>query len=224
METIKIVAETREDAGKGPARRLRQSGRIPAVLYGQGKEGISLTLSAHEISKLLAGFGARTNILELEVMEEGKESFKRNILIKEIQKHPYRETILHMDLFEVDMAEEINVMVPIETIGTPIGVTMGGILEMKRRQLEVFCLPGKIPDTLTVDISHLDVGDAVHVESIETPEGVRIPYDVNFTILTVVGITEEVEEVEEGEELEEGEEAADEAASEADSEEDGGEE
>jgi len=224
METIKIVAETREDAGKGAARQLRLAGRIPAVLYGQGKEGVSLTLDAHEISKLLAGAGARTNILELEVMEEGKESFKRNILIKEIQKHPYRDTVLHMDLFEVAMDKEINVMVPIETVGTPVGVVMGGILEMKRRQLEVFCLPGNIPDTLTIDISELDIGDVVHVESVEVPEGVRIPYDVNFTILTVVGVTEEPEEEEEGEELEEGEEAAADAAADADSEEDGGEE
>jgi large subunit ribosomal protein L25 len=224
METIKIVAETREDAGKGAARQLRQSGRIPAVLYGQGKEGISLTLDAHEIRKLLGGFGARTNILELEVTEKGKESFKRNILIKEIQRHPYKDTVLHMDLFEVAMDQEINVMVPIETVGTPAGVIMGGILEMKRRQLEVFCLPGSIPDTLTVDISHLEIGDVVHVASIEVPDGVRIPYDVNYTILTVVGATEEPEEVEEGEELEEGEEAAADAAPDADSEEDGGEE
>jgi len=224
METMKITAETREDAGKGTARKLRQSGRIPAVLYGQGKEGVSLTLDEHEISKLLGGAGARTNILELEVTEKGKESFKRNILIKEIQTHPYRDTVLHMDLFEVAMDQEINVMVPIETVGTPVGVVMGGILEMKRRQLEVFCLPGNIPDTLTIDISHLDIGDVVHVASVEVPEGVRIPYDINFTILTVVGVTEEPEEVEEDEELEEGEEAADEAATDADSQEEGGEE
>ena len=100
---------------------------------------------------------------------------------------------------------------------------MGGILEMKRRQLEVYCLPGNIPDTLTIDISHLDIGDTLHVAAVEVPEGVRIPYDVNFTILTVVGVTEEPEEVEEEEELEEGEEAA-EAAPEGDSQEDGGEE
>jgi large subunit ribosomal protein L25 len=202
MSTMKITAEAREDAGKGTARRLRQAGRIPAVLYGHGRNGLSLSLDAHEISQLLSKPGARTNILELEVME-GKTSSKRNILIKEIQEHPYRENILHMDLFEVAMDKEISVMVPIETVGTPEGVIMGGILEMKRRQLEVFCLPGNIPDTITIDISHLEVGDAVHVASIEAPEDVQIPYDMNFTILTVVGVAEEPEEEEE--ELEEGE-------------------
>ncbi|MDF1536249.1 MAG: 50S ribosomal protein L25 [bacterium] len=223
MTTIKIVAEAREDAGKGTARKLRQSGRIPAVLYGQGKEGLSLTLDAHEINKLLAGPGARTKILELEVMDEGKESFKRNILIKEIQRHPYREEVLHMDLFEVAMDQELSVMVPIETVGTPRGVKMGGILEMKRRQLEVFCLPGSIPHTLTVDISDLEIGDVVHVASIDIPEGVRIPYDTNFTILTVVGVTEEpeAEELEEGEVPEEG---AAEAASKTEPGEEAGEE
>ena len=202
MSTMKITAEAREDAGKGAARRLRQAGRIPAVLYGQGRDGLSLSLNAQEISQLLSTPGARTTILELEVME-GATSSKRNILIKEIQEHPYREDILHMDLFEVAMDKEISVMVPIETVGTPEGVIMGGILEMKRRQLEVFCLPGNIPDTITIDISHLEGGDAVHVASIEAPEGVQIPYDMNFTILTVVGVTEEPEEEEE--ELEEGE-------------------
>jgi large subunit ribosomal protein L25 len=202
MSTMKITAEAREDAGKGAARRLRQAGRIPAVLYGQGRDGLSLSLNAQEISQLLSTPGARTTILELEVME-GATSSKRNILIKEIQEHPYREDILHMDLFEVAMDKEISVMVPIETVGTPEGVTMGGILEMKRRQLEVFCLPGDIPDVITIDISHLDIGDAVHVASVEVPENVQIPYDMNFTILTVVGVTEEPEEEEE--ELEEGE-------------------
>ncbi len=223
MATIKITAEAREGAGKGTARRLRQAGLIPAVLYGQGRDGLSLSLDAQEISQLLSRPGARTNILELEVTE-GKKSSKHNILIKEIQQHPYREDILHMDLFEVAMDQEIAVMIPIETVGTPEGVIMGGILEMKRRQLEVFCLPGNIPDTIPIDISHLEIGDAVHVASIEVPEGVRLPFDVNFTILTVVGATEEPEEEEELEEEEvpEGEEA--EAAEETDTEGEAGEE
>jgi large subunit ribosomal protein L25 len=179
MSTLKITAEARESTGKGVARKLRQAGRIPAVLYGHGRQ---------------------------------------NVLIKEVQKHPFKDHILHMDLLEVSMSEVLSVMVPIEIVGTPKGVKLdGGILEMKRRELEISCLPNVIPDSITFDVSELEIGDTVHVEDLVVGEGITIPHDTNFTILTVVAaaVEPEPEEEVEGEEVEEVEGEAPEAETEA---------
>ena len=204
MSTNKITAEVRESTGKGVARKLRAAGRIPAVLYGQGHDGVSLTLDSYELNQLLATAGAKTSVLELEVKDGGKGP-RRNVLIKEVQKHPYKDIILHMDLLEIAMDEEISVMVPIEIVGTAKGVRLdGGILEMKRRELEIVCLPHIIPDTLTIDVTELEIGDNIHVEDVKVPVGVTITHDTNFTIMTLVAPAVEVEPEEEveGEEVE----------------------
>lgn len=212
MAALKITAETREGTGKGVARKLRQAGSIPAVLYGQGEEAVALALNGEEVKHVLAVAGATTSILDLE-LKSGKKSDSKTVLIKDIQMHPYKRTVLHMDLLEVAMDQEISVNVPLKLVGEAEGLKMGGIIELKRRNLEVLCLPTSIPDALPIDVSSLEIGDVVHVESIETPEGVKIPHDVNFTILTMVGPT--VEEKPEEEEEIEGEEA--EAAAEEES-------
>jgi large subunit ribosomal protein L25 len=217
MSTLKITAEARESTGKGVARKLRQAGRIPAVLYGQGHEGVSLSLDSYELNQLLATTGARTSVLELEV-KGAERSGRQNVLIKEVQKHPFKDHILHMDLLEVSMSEVLSVMVPIEIVGTPKGVKLdGGILEMKRRELEISCLPNVIPDSITFDVSELEIGDTVHVEDLVVGEGITIPHDTNFTILTVVAaaVEPEPEEEVEGEEVEEVEGEAPEAETEA---------
>jgi large subunit ribosomal protein L25 len=206
MSTMKITAEARESTGKGVARKMRQAGKIPAVLYGQGHDGVSLSLDSYELNQLLSTAGARTSVLELEVMG-GERSGRQNVLIKEVQKHPFKDIILHMDLLEVAMDEVISVMVPIETLGTAKGVKLeGGILEIKRRELEIVCLPHLIPDSITVDISDLEIGDTIHVEDLTVTAGITIPHDTNFTLMTLVAPAVEVEPEEEeveGEEVEE---------------------
>ncbi len=218
MSTLKITAEEREHTGKGVARKMRQAGRIPAVLYGQGHDGVSLSLDSYELNQLLSTTGARTSVLELEV-KGSERSGSQNVLIKEVQKHPYKDLILHMDLLEIAMDEVISVMVPIEIVGTAKGVKLdGGILEMKRRELEIVCLPNIIPDSITFDVSELEIGDTIHVEELTVADGITIPHDTNFTILTVVAAAvepEPEEEVEEGEEVEEVEGEAPEKESEA---------
>ena len=204
MSTMKITAEVRESSGKGVARKLRQAGKIPAILYGQGHEGVSLSLDSYELNQLLATTGARTSVLELEVTGGGR-SGRQNVLIKEVQKHPFKDHILHMDLLEIAMDELISVMVPIEIVGTAKGVRLDdGILEMKRRELEIECLPHIIPDSITVDVTELEIGDNVHVEDVWVPAGITISHDTNFTILTVVAaaVEPEPEEEVEGEEVE----------------------
>lgn len=206
MAELRLSAEARSDTGKGAGRKMRRAGKIPAVLYGKGQEGIPLTLESMDVSRLLATHGATTSVLKLEFKDGGK-NLKKNILIKEIQKHPFREEVVHMDLFEVALDQEISVMVPVEVTGESQGVKAGGILEMKRRELEIVSLPDRIPDSIVIDITDLQVGDVVHVGDITPPDGVRIPFEANFTILSVVAPAAEPEEVEEeaveGEEVEE---------------------
>ena len=223
MTALKLSAETRSDAGKGIGRKLRRAGKIPAVLYGKGQGGVSLTLDTQDVSHLLASHGATTSILELEIQDGGKSS-KRNILIKEIQKHPFREEVLHLDLLEVAMDQKVSVMVPIEVIGESAGVKMGGILEMKRRDLEIVCYPDRIPDSIVIDISALEIGDVVHVEGIMPPDDVQIPFDANFTILSVVAPAAEPEPVEVEEEEAAEEEAVEKEAAPEREEEEAGEE
>lgn len=185
MATQRLTAEARTGTGKGAAKRMRKAGRIPAILYGKGQDAVSISLGGRDIFHLLSTPGATTNVLELEIDEGGKNQ-KKNVLIRKIQKHPFREEVLHLDLLEVAMDQELSVMVPIEVIGESKGVKEGGILELKRRELEVVCLPGKIPHTIAIDITHLGVGDSVHVEDIAPPEGVQIPFESNYAILSVV--------------------------------------
>ena len=223
MATLRLSAETRSDTGKGAAKKMRRAGRIPAILYGRGQEGVSLSLGNKEVSHLLANPGAMTNVLELEITDSGKSS-KKNILVKKIQKHPFREEVLHMDLLEIALDQKISVMVPIELAGESEGVKMGGILEMKRRELEITSLPNQIPDTIVIDITELQIGDAVHVEDITPPDGAQISFESNFTVLSVVAPAAEIEEEEAEEEEVEGEAAPEEEAAPEKEEEEGGEE
>ena len=223
MATLRLSAETRSDTGKGAAKKMRRAGRIPAILYGRGQEGVSLSLGNKEVSHLLANPGAMTNVLELEITDSGKSS-KKNILVKKVQKHPFREEVLHLDLLEIALDQKISVMVPIELAGESEGVKMGGILEMKRRELEITSLPNQIPDTIVIDITELQIGDAVHVEDITPPDGAQISFESNFTVLSVVAPAAEIEEEEAEEEEAEGEAAPGEEAAPEKEEEEGGEE
>jgi large subunit ribosomal protein L25 len=134
-------------------------------------------------------------------------------MIKELQNHPVSGNFLHIDFYEIDMQRKINVMIPVVVKGHAKGVEAGGLLQIIRRDIEVLCMPGDIPEAFEIDITDLDVGDSVHIEEIPLGDNIEIPADVNFTILTIVSPkTEAVAEEEEEEEALEGEEAAGEAA------------
>ena len=218
MENIELKAQTRETTGDGPAKALRRNGRVPAILYGRNNEPQKLSIDTHEWETLLKGGGIGHNIINLDI--EGAKGAKA-AMVKEMQTNPLSQKILHIDFYEVDMTRKIRVNVPVTTTGKSVGVELGGMLQIIRRELEVYCLPNAIPDVITIDITELEVGDSVHVNDIKTDEGVEIPHDVNFTVLTILSPKKEAEEaVEEMEGVEEGEaaEAEEEASTEAESE------
>jgi large subunit ribosomal protein L25 len=164
-----------------------------------------LTVNIKEFEQILKKGNIGSIILNL-VIQNGKKITKP-AMIKELQSHPVSRDFLHIDFYEIDMQRKINVMIPVLTKGISKGVELGGLLQIIRREIEVLCMPGDIPEAIELDITDLDVGDSVHVEEIPLGDNVEISSDVNFTVLTIV--SPKVEEVEEEEEEGlEGEEAA----------------
>jgi large subunit ribosomal protein L25 len=216
-----LAVEIRNGTGKGLARRMRLEGQVPAVLYGHGKASVSLAIEANALEHLLKTSHAGLNtLIDLEGANEVKG---RVVLVKELQRHPVEGTLVHADFFEIDTTEQIHVSVPIRLIGSPSGVKLGGILEHTMREIDLACLPTAIPDSLEVDVSHLEIGDSVHVSDLVLTEGLELAIDPSLSVAHVAlpKVEEEpvVEEVAEGE----GDAAAAEGGEGADGAEDGAE-
>jgi large subunit ribosomal protein L25 len=199
-EQVTLSAAARSDTGKGAARRLRREGLIPAVVYGHGEESTHLSLNADEVEHLLGRISAGTTVIGLEVGNKKA----RNVLIREVQRHPFRPIILHIDFFQIREDEKIRVAIPVHLEGMAEGVEAGGILQQIRHEIQVECLPGDIPEGFHIDVTALVVGDSLHIGDLDSG-GVAVLEDPDLTVCTVVPPTvmkvEEEEEVEE-EELE----------------------
>lgn len=198
----------RTTTGNGPARVLRREGRVPAILYGPKTDSIMLSVSARDLEQILKTHNVGQVFLNLQI--QNGENIKKTAMFKELQIHPVSGDFLHIDFYEISMDRKVRVNVPIVTTGKSVGVELGGMLQVVRREVEVLCLPQAVPESIEVDISDLDMGDAIHVEELPLPEGVEIPAEVNFTVITVLSPKVEAEEEEE-EEVEGAEEAAEEA-------------
>jgi large subunit ribosomal protein L25 len=209
LEILELKAEKRSATGKGHARVLRRDGKIPAVLYGPDTEPISLSVQAVEIEFLLKNAKSRQQLINID-MGDGAP---KPTMIKELQVQPVNGDFLHIDFYEVAMDRKIRVHVPIVVKGKCIGVEMGGLLQIIRREVEVLCYPGEILETIEIDITDLDIGNSIHVNDIQLEGDMEIPSEVNYTVITILAPKKEevVEEEEEGLE-EEG--AAEEAESE----------
>lgn len=220
MELIELKADIRQSTGNGPARELRRQGRMPAILYGPDKETVMLSVSKKEFEMIIKDTSVAHVIVNL-IIGNGKTA-RRQAMIKELQTNPITRDLLHVDFYEISMDRKIRVQVPVVAVGKSKGVELGGMLQIVRRELEVLCLPGEIPEAFEIDITDMDIGDSVHVEEIPLQGNIEIPAEVNFTVLTIVSPKieaeaeeEEVEGVEgEGEEVEGGEEESGEEPSE----------
>jgi large subunit ribosomal protein L25 len=192
-----LNAARRTDTGKGAARSLRRDGRIPGVVYGHGEDTLSISLDAHDFGKLISGISVENTILELKI--DGAADSRA--LIREVQWHPYKPVILHVDLYQVHAGEKVHLEIPIRVEGNPLGVRdQGGVLQQVRHELSIECLPKDIPERITLDVSELEIGDSIHVRDIEVP-GATILAEGDLTLVTVVPPTlakVEDEEPEEG--------------------------
>ncbi len=201
MDRISLSVESRTATGKGPSRRLRAAGKLPAIFYGGKTEPIRLSLDNHEFVTSYGRAGANP-LFDLTIDTDGKVE-KRLAILKERQSRPLTGEILHLDFIEIFMDQAIEVTIPVEYDGKPVGVDKGGLFQASTREVRVSCLPDNIPNSFVVDVSGLDVGDSLHVGSIDLPEGVEMIEDETLTLASVVVPSRPEEaEAEKGEEVE----------------------
>ncbi len=214
MDKPVLNARSRQITGKGAARKLRKDNQIPAIFYGPSREPLKLALDYPELEGIIKRSGGENIILDLKVKsEDGTQTW--NVILKDLQVDPIKDTYLHADFYEISMDKEITVNIPIHLVNTPAGVEEDGILQHVRRELTVSCLPDKLIEALEVDVSQLEIGDSVHIRDIALPEGITSLDEENLTIAVVAAPTvmpEEAVEEEVEEEVLEGEVAEGEAA------------
>jgi large subunit ribosomal protein L25 len=206
MDTMQLNAKTRTKTGKGPARKLRGVGKLPAIFYGPKINPVMLSVDYTQLKQMLKGKSAENIIFDLRI-DSDKESSSKKVMIKEIQRDPVTRDYLHVDLYEIAMEKELEVGIPVYLINIPIGVSNGGILQHMRRELGVSCMPKNLVDRIDIDVSGLDIGQSLHIGDVSLPPGLKSIEDASLPIATVVAptIIAEEEEVEAGEEVEEAE-------------------
>lgn len=202
MEFLELKVNKRESVGNGPARALRREKKVPAVLYGPQTESILLAVNNADLENAIKK--SKGGQVFINLMIQNGKAVSHYAMIKELQIHPLSGDFLHVDFYEIALERKIKVKVPVVTTGKSKGVELGGMLQVVRRDLEVFCLPAQIPDAIEIDVTDLDIGDSVHVEEIHLEGEVEIDTEVNFTVVTVLSpkVEEEEEEVEEEAEAE----------------------
>lgn len=201
MERRELEVFYRAETGKGPARRLRRHGMVPAIFYGPREEPIPLAVRLSDLRKILSQPGTRRSFLTLVIKGMDGAEVKKLAILKEVQRDTLKDVLLHVDFQGIAMEEEIYMEVPIHVVGKAKGVEKGGVLEVNLREIEVKCLPEKLPSRIDVDVSDLDIGDAIHVGDLKI-EGVKILTDPDQAIVTVVPPTVEEEAAEEAEAVE----------------------
>jgi large subunit ribosomal protein L25 len=186
METVEITIERRDGQGKGAARRLRAGGKVPGILYGPKRTTTSIAVNAEEFERKIAHLEGSHLIRLVHAGGPDGELHERMVLVREMQLHPVSGRALHADFYEVDLTERLTVSVTIHFVGKAVGVVNGGILQPILREIEVECLPTEIPDYFEVDVTALDVHDAVHASELTLPDRVTLVGDPTRTIVTVL--------------------------------------
>lgn len=209
-ETVTLAAELRDRAGKGTARAARRAGRVPAVIYGDGKDAVGVTIETRLMKRELHRPGFFTRLFEIEI--GGK---KEQVLPRDVQMHPIKDEPLHFDFLRVAKGSTVSVAVPVRFLNeeSSPGLRRGGVLNIVRHDVEVDCSPLSIPDHIDVDLANADIGDSLHISGVKLPAGVTPTItDRDFTIATIVAPSAVKAEAAEAEaEAEEGQEEAEEA-------------
>ena len=191
MASASLGAEMRTDSGKGVARKLRAAGRVPGVVYGHGREPQSLSVVARDLDKLLSSIAVSSTVVDL-----GLDGATTKTLIREIQRHPFKKMIMHIDFQELVAGEKVTVDLPLVFVGIPEGVRLSGaLLEQILHKIEVLVDPAHIPNHVDVDVSHLAMGHSLHVRDLKLPEGVEVLSDEDATICAVIAPRAVVEAV-----------------------------
>ena len=181
MASATLSATPRTDKGKGVARTLRRNGQVPAVIYGHSREALSLAVPARELDRLLQQISAESTVVELSI--DGRTS---RTLIREIQRHPFKRQILHVDFQELVAGETVVVRIPLVLVGTPSEVRSGGaIMDQTMRELEIEVDPVNMPNHIDVDVSELTIGHSIHVRDLKLPTGVTALVDEDASVVVI---------------------------------------
>ena len=190
MASASLSAEARTETGKGVARKLRAAGRVPAVVYGHAREAQALSLQTRELEKLLSSISTGSTVVELSL---GGATTKT--LIREVQRHPFKKQILHVDFQELVAGEKVTVEIPLVFVGVPEGVRLSGaLLEQILHSIEVLVDPANIPNHIDVDVTNLAMGHSLHVNELSLPAGLEVLTEQDATVCAVVAPRAVVEE------------------------------
>ncbi|MFK8000155.1 MAG: 50S ribosomal protein L25 [Polyangiales bacterium] len=181
METTTLQAEVRTQSGKGPARRLRMEGKLPAVIYGPGLDPVPLTVDPVTVRKTLSGDRGRNSLFTIPV--SGADHLA---MVKDLVVEPVSRELIHVDFYLVSKDRPVNAEVLITTSGRAVGVVKGGKLKVSRRTLKIRCTPDKIPSVLNIDVSALDLFETLKVKDLDLPEGVACTLNPEHTIVSVL--------------------------------------
>jgi large subunit ribosomal protein L25 len=199
MKTVPLTAYSRAEIRGAAGKRLRASGRVPAVIYGRKLKPQNVEVKRKDLENVTHHAASENLLLDLSIEGAGG---KRLVLVKEIQHHPINGQPLHVDLHEVAEDEKVTVMVPVETVGEAAGVKVGGgVLEHVLFKIKVRALPKDLPEVITVDVSHLEIGQTMHLGDIKTPEGVEV---IGDKAISVISVAEPITEAQEQAALEAG--------------------
>lgn len=199
MEKIMIKADLRPELGKGSARTLRRAGLLPAVFYSQGNS-TNVTINLKKMTTLIYSGAGEHSLITIELNEDGGKISEHPVLVKDYQRDPVSEDILHVDFLKVSLTEVVTVTVPLEIVKQPAGIKLGGIMQRRLREIEVECLPTRIPNKIKIDAEFIQIGQSYHVSDCSVPEGVKLVTDPAEVILSVSApVVEASTEAEEGE-------------------------
>lgn len=185
-EQVKLTVQKRTEIGRIAVKKIKAAGFVPGVLYGPRQETVPLKVSGRELATALAHAASENILVELD-FQDGQGGNAALALIQEVQRHPFKPGLLHVDFYAVSATEKVTAEVPIEALGEPVGVkSFGGLLEHTLRSLEVECLPRDLPATIAVNVSGLNIGDSLHVNELPLPAGVEAVTDGELTVFSVV--------------------------------------
>ena len=196
MAQVELNVDIREKSGKGIARKLRAAGKLPAVVYGKDFEPTTIVVDPKELERVVSGEAGLNALITL---RGAAELDGKVVILKDADVHPIRRDMISADFHAINLKEKSTFMVPINVVGTAVGQTEGGSLQLVRNDLEVLCLPTEVPQSIDIDVTALEIGDTIHVDQVVVPEGVELVHDVNFTVITLSVIKAEVEPTEEDE-------------------------
>ena len=187
MVQNQLVANIRKNRGKSANHKLRQAGKIPATLYGQ-RGNFLLEMAEESTRHILEKMSGMHEMVPITVTDpSNQENWTASVLLREVQKHPYKHKLIHLDFWELPETKPQVVRVPLYVTGESPGVKSGGVLQMVVREIPISCLPADIPSNLVVDVSKLEIGDSIKIREVDLPEKITLSSDENYAIVSIVG-------------------------------------